>query len=48
MGVGPAGAYVAALDGDATERLRQECEGQFATAPFTVTGRAWTARGIRT
>jgi hypothetical protein len=47
LGVGPAGAYVAALGDDATERLRQECEGQFATAPFTVTGRAWAARGIR-
>lgn len=47
LGVGPAGAYVAALDDDATKRLREECEAQVATAPFTVTGRAWAARGIR-
>jgi SAM-dependent methyltransferase len=45
-GVGPAGAYVAGLDAQRQSALREECRALMPTAPFTVTARAWAARGI--
>ena len=45
MGVGPAGAYVAGLDEDARERLKQRCRAALPAAPFVQTARAWAARG---
>jgi SAM-dependent methyltransferase len=44
LGVGPAGAYVAALDGGGRADLRERCRQQLGDEPFTITGRAWAAR----
>ena len=46
LGVGPAGAYVARLDEPARQRLRERCREQLPDAPFTLTVRAWAARGV--
>jgi SAM-dependent methyltransferase len=46
LGVGPAGAYVAALDEDARTRLRERCRRTLPPAPFVLTARAWAARGL--
>jgi hypothetical protein len=43
LGVGPAGAYVAGLDEDAREALRERCRELLPDAPRAV---AWTARGV--
>lgn len=45
LGVGPAGAYVASLDGPGRDRLRERCRAMLPAPPFVVTGRAWAARG---
>jgi SAM-dependent methyltransferase len=45
-GVGPAGVYVASLDPDRRAELRERCHAALPTEPFTITGRAWAARGI--
>ena len=45
LGVGPAGAYVATLDDARREALRERCREELGDGPFTVTGRAWAARG---
>ena len=45
-GVGPAGAYVAGLDAERQAALREECLARIPTAPFTITARAWAARGL--
>jgi hypothetical protein len=45
LGVGPAGAYVAGLDGIRQGQLRERCREMLPTAPFAVTARAWAARG---
>ena len=45
LGVGPAGAYVAKLDNARREALRELCRARTPQAPFTITGRAWAARG---
>jgi SAM-dependent methyltransferase len=45
-GVGPAGAYVAGLDDQRREALRVRCHAGFPSEPFTVTARAWAARGV--
>ena len=45
-GVGPAGAYVAGLDPDARERLRERCRELLPAAPFTLESIAWSARAI--
>ncbi|HLL63102.1 MAG TPA: class I SAM-dependent methyltransferase [Propionibacteriaceae bacterium] len=42
LGVGPAGAYVAGLDGDHRAALRDRCAELLPTAPFTVTVSAWS------
>lgn len=46
LGVGPAGAYVAGLDDARREELRELCRARMPQAPFTVTGKAWAARGL--
>jgi len=46
LGVGPAGAHVRGLDPDAQQELRERCRGRLPSAPFTVTAKAWAARGL--
>jgi SAM-dependent methyltransferase len=45
MGVGPAGEYVACLDGGARERLAATARTRLGAGPFTVSATAWAARG---
>jgi len=45
-GVGPAGAYVARLDPERREELRQRCRELLPAAPFTLESLAWAARGL--
>lgn len=45
LGVGPAGAHVAALDADGRAALRARCAELLPTAPFEVRASAWSARG---
>jgi SAM-dependent methyltransferase len=45
LGVGPAGAFVAALDRDGRTRLRERCRELLPRPPFTLAARAWAARG---
>jgi SAM-dependent methyltransferase len=47
LGVAPAGAYVSSLDDDRREALRARCRAALPTEPFTITARAWAARGTR-
>jgi SAM-dependent methyltransferase len=44
-GVGPAGAYVAALDEGAREDLREAAQASLPSSPFTIDASAWTAIG---
>jgi SAM-dependent methyltransferase len=46
LGVGPAGSYVAALDATRRVQLRKLCSAKLPTTPFTLTARAWAARGL--
>src|SRR6476661_222817 len=46
LGVGPAGAYVAALDPDRQAALREQCRAALPEAPFVLESQAWTARGL--
>ena len=46
FGVGPAGVYVAGLDSERQARLREHCREALPEAPFVLTARAWTARGL--
>ena len=46
LGVGPAGAYLEGLDAAGRERLRERCAEDFPADGFTVSARAWAARGI--
>jgi hypothetical protein len=41
LGVGPAGAYVARLDDEGREALRDRCEALLPTAPFELDASAW-------
>jgi len=45
LGVGPAGAYAAALDAARRTELRDRCRERLPAAPFVVTALAWAARG---
>ena len=45
-GVGPAGAYVASLDPDRREALREACRALLPPAPFRLEVMAWAARGL--
>ena len=44
LGVGPAGDYVAGLDPEAREELRERCRERLPDPPFVVSARAWSAR----
>ena len=46
FGVGPAGAHVAGLGSERQARLRERCRAALPEAPFVLTARAWTARGL--
>jgi SAM-dependent methyltransferase len=45
LGVGPAGAYVAALDDAARIDLRERCRAILGGGPFVISAQAWAARG---
>jgi len=45
LGVGPAGAYVAQLDGQQRDHLRARCAELLPAAAFEITASAWTAIG---
>lgn len=45
LGVGPAGAYLAGLDADASAELRERCRQLLGDGPVTLAMRAWAARG---
>ena len=45
-GVGPAGAHLAALDAATRVRMRDRARELAGTEPFTITARAWAARGL--
>ncbi len=45
LGVGPAGRYVAGLDTDRRRLLRDRCAARLPSGPFTLTAKAWAARG---
>ena len=46
LGVGPAGAFVAALDDERQAELRELCRELLPAAPFAPPARAWAARGL--
>jgi SAM-dependent methyltransferase len=46
LAVGPAGSYVAGLDSAQQVELRELCRRRLPEAPFTLTARAWAARGV--
>jgi SAM-dependent methyltransferase len=41
-GVGPAGAYVAGLDGSGRDALRRACHAHLPDEPFTLSATAWS------
>ena len=45
LGVGPAGGYAAGLNPHGQERLAEMCREELPPAPFTLSLRAWAARG---
>ncbi len=45
LGVGPAGAYVAGLDPEGREQLRERCQERVPAPPFVLSARAWATRG---
>jgi SAM-dependent methyltransferase len=44
LGVGPAGSYVAGLDADGREELRERCRERLGDPPIVITASAWSAR----
>ena len=46
LGVGPAGDYLGGLNPKARAQLRELCRAMLPAPPFTVTARAWAARGL--
>ncbi len=46
LGVGPAGAFTARLDDARRAELQKLCRSRLPAAPFTITARAWAARGL--
>ena len=46
LGVGPAGSYVTALDSAEQVELGERCRQRLPDAPFTLSARAWAARGL--
>ena len=47
FGVGPAGAYVAALAEEDRDALRERCRASLGDGPFTASASAWSARARR-
>ena len=45
FGVGPAGGHFAKLTPDRQQALEQRARGLLPAAAFTITARAWAARG---
>ncbi len=45
LGVGPAGAYLAALEPEGAEELRERCRALLPRPPFTIEAWAWAACG---
>ncbi len=45
-GVGPAGSFAAGLDPERQAVLRETCRDRLPSGPFTLTARAWAARGL--
>ena len=45
FGVGPGGAYLAALDAERQAEIREGCRATLGSGPVTITARAWAARG---
>ena len=45
LGVGPAGTYLASLDGKSRDGVRERCNERLGPGPVTIESRAWTARG---
>jgi SAM-dependent methyltransferase len=45
-GVGPAGSYVAGLDAEGRDELREACRRLLGAGPFVVPARAWAVRGL--
>ena len=45
FGVGPAGVYVAGLDPERRDELREQCRAMLPPAPFVLPARAWTGFG---
>ena len=48
LGVGPAGDYTSQLGPQRRAELRDVCRSMLPPAPFTVTAKAWAARGLVT
>ena len=46
LGVGPAGAFVASLNSEAREELRDACRKALPGGPFVLRFTAWAVRGI--
>jgi hypothetical protein len=46
FGIGPAGAFLAGLSKDRQTELSELCRERLPEAPFTITARAWAARGL--
>jgi SAM-dependent methyltransferase len=46
LGVGPAGSYLTPLDSAEEAELRERCRERMPAAPFTLSARAWAARGL--
>lgn len=45
FGIGPAGRYLASRPDDHRERLREACRSRLPSGAFSLTARAWYARG---
>jgi len=43
--VGPAGEHLASLSAEQQDRVREACRAELPDGPFTLTARAWFARG---
>ena len=48
FGVGPVGQYLTALPTERQAQLREACRERLPDGPFTLTARAWYARGTAT
>ena len=46
LGVGPAGGFVEGLDVARRAQLRERCRKLLPAAPFSLSARAWSARGL--